>query len=99
MMNCLVQFRNIMDGLETIVGGLLADMVKKAVNAPPCMADNMIGAMIGQVANSVQNTVGDILGGLDGLLDFPSPFESLSGAGGGAGGGETLNVIEILFLF
>ena len=87
-------FRNIMDGLETVVGGLLTDMVKKAVNAPPCMADNMVGAMIGQVANSVQNTVSGILGGLDGLLDFPSPFESLGGLGGGAGGGEALNVIE-----
>ena len=87
-------FRNIMDGLETVVGGLLADMVKKAVNAPPCMADNMVGAMIGQVANSVQNTVNGILGGLDGLLNFPSPFESLGGLGGGAGGGEVLDVIE-----
>ena len=47
-------FRNIMDALETLVLGLLEDMVKKAVTAPPCMADNMIGAMIGQIANAVQ---------------------------------------------
>ena len=87
-------FRNIMDGLESVVGGLLEDMVKKAVNAPPCMADNMVGAMIGQVASSVQNTVGGILGSLDGLLNFPNPFESLGGLAGGAGGGEALNVIE-----
>ena len=32
-------FRNIMDGLETLVLGLLEDMVKKAVTAPPCMAE------------------------------------------------------------
>ena len=88
------QFRNIIDGLETIAAGLLADIAKKAVNSPPCMTDNMVGSMIGQIANSVQNTVGDILGGLDGILDFPSPIEGIGGTGGGAGGGEVLNVIE-----
>ena len=88
------QFRNIIDGLETIALGLLADIAKKAVNSPPCMTDNMVGSMIGQIANSVQNTVGDILGGLNGILDFPSPIEGIGGTGGGAGGGEVLNVIE-----
>ena len=92
-------FRNIMDALETLVLGLLEDMLKKAVTAPPCMADNMIGAMIGQIANAVQNTLNDILGGLDDLLNFPNPFESLGGLGGGAGGGEVLDVLKTLFLF
>ena len=83
-------FRNIMDGLETIVGALLADMVKKAVNAPPCMAENMVGAMIGQIANSVENTVSGLLGSLDGIFSFPSPLPGL----GGGGGMDTLDFIE-----
>ena len=74
-MNCLVHFGNIVDALETLVLGLLEDMVKKAVTAPPCLANNMVGAMIGQLANSIQDTLKDILGGLDDLLDFPSPIE------------------------
>ena len=82
-------FRNIMDGLETLVLGLLEDMVKNAVTAPPCMADNMIGAILGQIANAVQETLKDILGGLDDLLDFPSPIEGMA-----EGGVEALNVIE-----
>ena len=82
-------FRNIVDALETLVLGLLEDMVKKAVNAPPCMANNMVGAMIGQLANSIQDTLKDILGGLDDLLDFPSPIEEPS-----QGGVEGLNIIE-----
>ena len=82
-------FRNIMDALETLVLGLLEDMVKKAVIAPPCMADNMIGAMIGQIANAVQNTLNDILGELDSLLDFPNPIEGMD-----VGGVEAINVIE-----
>lgn len=82
-------FRNIMDALETLVLGLLEDMVKKAVTAPPCMADNMIGAMIGQIANAVQNTLNDILGELDSLLDFPNPIEGMD-----VGGVEAINVIE-----
>ena len=82
-------FRNIMDALETLVLGLLEDMLKKAVTAPPCMADNMIGAMIGQIANAVQNTLNDILGGLDDLLNFPNPIEGMD-----VGGVEAINVIE-----
>ena len=82
-------FRNIMDALETLVLGLLEDMVKKAVTAPPCMANNMIGAMIGQIANAVQNTLNDILGELDSLLDFPNPIEGMD-----VGGVEAINVIE-----
>ena len=82
-------FRNIVDALETLVLGLLEDMVKKAVTAPPCMANNMVGAMIGQLANSIQDTLKDILGGLDDLLDFPSPIEEPS-----QGGVEGLNIIE-----
>ena len=82
-------FRNIMDALETLVLGLLEDMLKKAVTAPPCMADNMIGAMIGQIANAVQNTLNDILGELDNLLDFPNPIEGMD-----VGGVEAINVIE-----
>jgi len=82
-------FRNIVDALETLVLGLLEDMVKKAVTAPPCMANNMVGAMIGQLANTIQDTLKNILGGLDGLLDFPSPIEEPS-----QGGVEGLNIIE-----
>ena len=82
-------FRNIMDGLETLVLGLLEDMVKKAVTAPPCMADNMVGAMIGQIANAVGETLKDILGGLDDLLDFQSPIEGMA-----EGGVEALNIID-----
>ena len=82
-------FRNIMDGLETLVLGLLEDIVKKAVTAPPCMADNMVGAMIGQIANAVGETLKDILGGLDDLLDFQSPIEGMA-----EGGVEALNIID-----
>ena len=82
-------FRNIMDGLETLVLGLLEDMVKNAVTAPPCMANNMIGAMLGQIANAVAETLKDILGGLNDLLDFPSPIEEPS-----QGGIEGLNIID-----
>ena len=82
-------FRNIVDALETLVLGLLEDMVKKAVTAPPCMANNMIGAMLGQIANAVAETLKDILGGLNDLLDFPSPIEGPS-----QGGIEGLNIID-----
>ena len=83
-------FRNIIDGLETVAFGLLEDMVKKAVTAPPCMADNMIGAVIGQVADSVQKTLDGALGSLNGIMDFPNPIEDI----GGGGGLEALNVVE-----
>jgi len=89
--NLSCAFRNIIDGLETIALGLLEDMAKKAITAPPCMADNMVGATIGQVANSVQKTLDDALGGLDGLLNnFPNPIEDIAGGGGM----ETLDIIE-----
>ena len=89
--NLSCAFRNIIDGLETIALGLLEDMAKKAITAPPCMADNMVGATIGQVANSVQKTLDDALGGIDGLLNnFPNPIEDIAGGGGM----ETLNIIE-----
>ena len=88
--NLSCAFRNIIDGLETVALGLLEDMAKKAITAPPCMADNMVGATIGQVANSVQKTLDDALGGLDGLLNFPNPIEDIAGGGGM----ETLNIIE-----
>ena len=83
-------FRNIMNGLETIALGLLEDMVKKSVTAPPCLAENMSGLMIGQIANTIQNSLNDILGNLDSLLSFPSPLPSINEGGGM----EALNIIE-----
>ena len=88
--NLSCAFRNLADGLETIVSGLLEDMVKKAVNAPPCMADNMIGSLIGQVANSVENTLQDLFGTLNGITSFPVPIQTTS-QGGGL---DTFDIIE-----
>ena len=62
LLSCL--FRNIMNGLETTALGLLEDMVKKSVTAPPCLAENMSGLMIGQIADTIQNSLNDILGNL-----------------------------------
>ena len=87
-LSCL--FRNIMNGLETLASALLEDMVKKAVTAPPCAAENMAGSMIGQIADRVQKALNDILSRLDSLLDFPNPLASMSEGGGM----EMLDIIE-----
>ena len=80
LLSCL--FRNIMNGLEGLVFAILEDMVKKAVTAPPCAAENVAGSLIGQIADRVQKALNGILGRLDSLLDFPSPLASMSEGGG-----------------
>lgn len=80
LLSCL--FRNIMNGLETLVFALLEDMVKKAVTAPPCAAENVAGSLIGQIADRVQKALNGILSRLDSLLDFPNPLASMSEGGG-----------------